>query len=176
MIVRDRPNAIALLFTLRGSVVPEILPHIVCVALFSVVWTALSRWHVVELGRLTIMPVTLLGIVLSILLGFRNNASYDRWWEARKQWGQMVYEIRSLARASRALLAEAPRRRLLHQMLAHAHALKGQLREEDGMAEAARWLSEQDSEALAGKRNRADAILALAGEGLKEFLDPVKKS
>ncbi len=166
MIVRDRPNAIALLFTLRGSVVPEILPHIVCVALFSVVWTALSRWHVVELGSLTIMPVTLLGIVLSILLGFRNNASYDRWWEARKQWGQMVYEIRSLARASRALLAEAPRRRLLQQMLAHAHALKGQLREEDGMAEAARWLSEQDSEALAGKRNRADAILALAGEGL----------
>ena len=121
MIVRERPNAIALLFALRGSVVPEILPHIAFVALFSVVVAALSHYQLIDLTSLTIMPVTLLGIVLSILLGFRNNAAYDRWWEARKQWGQMVNEIRSLARASGALLSEdsAARRALLMQVLAH---------------------------------------------------------
>lgn len=40
---------------------------------------------------------TLLGISLSMLLVFRNNSSYDRWWEGRKLWGQLVNTCRSLA-------------------------------------------------------------------------------
>ena len=38
-----------------------------------------------------------LGIVLSILLVFRTNNSYDRWWEGRKQWGALVNTCRNLA-------------------------------------------------------------------------------
>lgn len=38
-----------------------------------------------------------LGIVLSILLVFRTNNSYDRWWEGRKQWGALVNNCRNLA-------------------------------------------------------------------------------
>ena len=143
MIVRDRPNPIALLIALRGSVVPDILPHILLVALFASAMTLVSQYHVLDVSHYTVMPVTLLGIVLSILLSFRNNAAYDRWWEARKQWGQMVYEIRSLARTSGTLLGnkesgneesdndEPCRRELLGLILAYAHALRGQLREED---------------------------------------------
>ncbi|KYZ84426.1 hypothetical protein A3Q32_08845 [Alcanivorax sp. KX64203] len=143
MIVRDRPNPIALLIALRGSVVPDILPHILLVALFASAMTLVSQYHVLDVSHYTVMSVTLLGIVLSILLSFRNNAAYDRWWEARKQWGQMVYEIRSLARASGTLLSnkelgneklgnDEPRRReLLELVLAYAHALRGQLRGED---------------------------------------------
>lgn len=40
---------------------------------------------------------SLLGIVLSILLVFRTNTAYDRWWEGRKQWGSLVNNTRSLA-------------------------------------------------------------------------------
>jgi ion channel-forming bestrophin family protein len=40
---------------------------------------------------------SLLGIVLSILLVFRTNTAYDRWWEGRKQWGSLVNNSRSLA-------------------------------------------------------------------------------
>lgn len=40
---------------------------------------------------------SLLGIVLSILLVFRTNTSYDRWWEGRKQWGSLVNNTRTLA-------------------------------------------------------------------------------
>lgn len=40
---------------------------------------------------------TLLGISLSVLMVFRNNSSYDRWWEGRKLWGQLVNRSRSLA-------------------------------------------------------------------------------
>lgn len=40
---------------------------------------------------------SLLGIVLSILLVFRTNTAYDRWWEGRKQWGALVNNTRNLA-------------------------------------------------------------------------------
>jgi len=40
---------------------------------------------------------SLLGIVLSILLVFRTNTAYDRWWEGRQQWGALVNHCRNLA-------------------------------------------------------------------------------
>jgi putative membrane protein len=36
-------------------------------------------------------------VVLSILLSFRTNTAYDRWWEGRKQWGELVNNCRNLA-------------------------------------------------------------------------------
>jgi putative membrane protein len=40
---------------------------------------------------------SLLGVMLSILLVFRTNSAYDRWWEGRKQWGALVNNSRNLA-------------------------------------------------------------------------------
>src|SRR3954462_10933300 len=45
------------------------------------------------------------GIVLGVLLVFRNNAAYDRWWEGRKLWGQLINDVRNLCLGSRALAA-----------------------------------------------------------------------
>jgi putative membrane protein len=47
---------------------------------------------------------SLLGIVLSILLVFRTNTAYDRWWEGRKQWGALVNNSRNLALMVHSLL------------------------------------------------------------------------
>lgn len=47
---------------------------------------------------------SLLGIVLSIMLVFRTNTAYDRWWEGRKQWGALVNNTRNLAAALNATL------------------------------------------------------------------------
>src|SRR4051812_23621633 len=44
------------------------------------------------------LTVSILGAVLGMLLGFRTNSAYDRWWEARKLWGSLVNSSRSLAR------------------------------------------------------------------------------
>lgn len=40
---------------------------------------------------------SLLGVILSIFLVFRTNSAYDRWWEARKQWGALVNHTRNMA-------------------------------------------------------------------------------
>ena len=53
---------------------------------------------------------------LSIFLSFRNNACYDRWWEARRQWGAMVGEMRAIGRETAVQLAgeePAVRRRVV---------------------------------------------------------------
>lgn len=40
---------------------------------------------------------SLLGFVISLLLVFRTNTAYDRWWEGRKQWGALVNDSRNMA-------------------------------------------------------------------------------
>lgn len=47
---------------------------------------------------------SLLGFVISLLLVFRTNTAYDRWWEGRKQWGSIVNDSRNLT----SLLAVLP--------------------------------------------------------------------
>ncbi len=53
------------------------------------------NWH----GDITMNTgvFSLLGVMLSILLVFRTNTAYDRWWEARKQWGALVNNTRNLS-------------------------------------------------------------------------------
>ncbi len=53
-----------------------------------------------ELENFMMMDTTvfsLLGVILSLFLGFRTTTAYDRWWEARKQWGALVNNSRNLA-------------------------------------------------------------------------------
>lgn len=40
---------------------------------------------------------SLLGVFLSLLMVFRTNSAYDRWWEGRKQWGALINHTRGLA-------------------------------------------------------------------------------
>ena len=47
---------------------------------------AVDHW-IVALPQSAATPFSVMGVALSLFLGFRNNAAYDRWWEARKLWG-----------------------------------------------------------------------------------------
>jgi len=169
MIVRPRPGPLQLLFVLRGTILPRVLPQVMGVAALSclVVW-GFER----EGGRLphpSPAPMSLLGIALSIFLGFRSNACYDRWWEARKQWGALIIELRSLSRETLALLddggGESPSvgrrtaRRLVHRGIAFAHALAGHLRGHDAAQDITRYLEEAESVRVLGSGNRPDALL-----------------
>ncbi|KAA1173774.1 hypothetical protein FWJ25_10135 [Marinobacter salinexigens] len=164
MIVRDRPGALALMLAWKGSVVPHILPHLILTGLFAIVVTWVSRHHYLDgIVEYTLLPFTLMGIALSILLSVRNTATYDRWWEARKQWGHMVYEIRSLARAGAIYLNPEQRRELLMRCLAHAHLLRGQLRDENVRSDLPSSLSESLIDEALSKRNPAEFMLQQAG-------------
>lgn len=75
---------------------------------------------------------SVLGIVLSILLVFRTNTAYDRWWEGRKQWGALVNHTRNLAIATKVTFPEdekQPLKRMAQLITNFCIALKEHLRD-----------------------------------------------
>lgn len=72
----------------------------------------------------------LLGVVLGMLLVFRTNTSYDRWWEGRKLWGQLVNDSRNLAIKVQAVarVSEQDKQDIGRLLIGFACALKGHLR------------------------------------------------
>ena len=50
-----------------------------------------------ELMSIDTSIFSLLGVFLSLMLVFRTNSAYDRWWEGRKQWGALINHTRGLA-------------------------------------------------------------------------------
>lgn len=55
------------------------------------------RLHQLTVLRIDPVVFSLLGIFLSLMLVFRTNTAYDRWWEGRKQWGALINHTRGLA-------------------------------------------------------------------------------
>jgi putative membrane protein len=73
----------------------------VLIAVYSalIAYLEIEFWKLSEdshLKNLTIMHTTV-GFVLSLLLAYRTNTAYDRWWEGRKLWGSLVNNSRNLA-------------------------------------------------------------------------------
>lgn len=83
-----------------------------------------------ELQQLSIVH-SLLGFVISLLLVFRTNTAYDRWWEGRKQWGALVNNSRNLALKLQAILpvGDAAARAYFRSMIPnYAFCVKNHLR------------------------------------------------
>ena len=57
------------------------------------------RFFHIQHFSIPFLPVGTLGTAVAILLGFRNNSAYDRFWEGRKIWGQLVNDSRSFTRS-----------------------------------------------------------------------------
>ena len=123
MIIRDRPGPRDLLFALRGSVLPTLLPALAVIGIWTSALMLLDAYGTV-LPHLSPTPFTVLGVALSLFLGFRNNAAYDRWWEARRLWGGLLADTRSLVREAALFLPDPQDRdRLLraHRAFLHLH-------------------------------------------------------
>lgn len=72
---------------------------------------------------------SLVGFVLSLLLVFRTNTAYDRWWEGRKIWGAVVNNSRNLALKLSSLVTEdATRQRFRALIINQVMAMKWHLR------------------------------------------------
>lgn len=180
MIVRDKPGFLELFFVYQGSIAPRVMPQILLVALLSslVVW--LHQRFPDLFPELNTASFGFVGIALSLYLGFRNNACYDRWWEGRQLWGRLLFEGRSLIRLSLAYRGQESERhrRSLLRLIAFVGCLRDQLREQDPMPGVRKWLRLDESETIAAAVNRPDRILQLMGEQIavevsNGNLDPV---
>lgn len=79
----------------------KLLPLIITICMYAgtIVWLELDYWKLSETSYVKNIPVMhgLLGFAISMLLVFRTNTAYDRWWEGRKLWGSLVNNSRNLA-------------------------------------------------------------------------------
>ena len=165
MIVREHPSSLQLFFVLSGSVVPKIIGKIIGVTLLSAMILLINN-HIVTLPHISIATMGVFGVALSLFLGFRNNAAYDRWWEARKLWGALIADVRNLGRQSVIFLPEhAARHQLLSCAVAFVHLHRGFLRSTDVRSDIVGWIGEEKSTAVLPHSNPADAALrTMAGQ------------
>ncbi|MGZ5183421.1 MAG: bestrophin family protein [Ramlibacter sp.] len=171
MIVRDRPSALRLFLVMRGSVMPNIWRSLLGTTLLAiaVTWTQGTLWgHKITIGAI---PFTLMGLPLAIFLGFRNNAAYDRYWEGRKQWGELVLRSRNLARQCLSLIDGGDaRERMIRRGIAYAHALRHRLRRSDPGPDVAPWLDKDEWERVRALPNLPHALMLGMGADLQGCL------
>jgi ion channel-forming bestrophin family protein len=119
----------------KADTIRRLFFMIVCIAAYTAIiaWLELTYWNIGQKSGLRNFSIlhTTLGFVLSMLLVFRTNTAYDRWWEGRKLWGSLVNNSRNLAIKLHSLLKDEKDRSFFHRLIpAYAYALRSHLLKE----------------------------------------------
>ena len=121
------------------------------------------------------MPLSipaLLGTAISILLSFKMNQSYDRWWEARKVWGAIVNDSRTFIIQLQSFLSEGEKEtitRLAYRQIAWCYALGRALRGLPALEGSEYLLSANDQIEIAKHNNKPLAIIQLNAREIKDL-------
>ena len=177
MIVRDRPSGLKMFLLLRGSILPRILPPLIINTVIATLVTVNHGDLFALKITLTTIPFSLIGLPIAIFLGFRNNAAYDRFWEGRKLWGELVHKSRSLSRQCQSLIADPQparaslgltdvRVRMIFRAVAFAHAVRHQLRGISGARELSHLLQTPELQRLEKSSNPPDCLMQFMGADL----------
>ncbi|KAG0222032.1 Bestrophin, RFP-TM, chloride channel-domain-containing protein [Mortierella sp. GBAus27b] len=126
-----------LMLRLKGTVILTIWWQVLLTAAYSVAILMIHNYTTWKMNY-SLSLVSVMGMVVSLLLVFRTNTAYDRYWEGRRLWSQMTLGIRNLTRSIWVCVAETETRDLLEKksainlLVAFAFATKHYLREEYG--------------------------------------------
>jgi ion channel-forming bestrophin family protein len=92
----DKVKKLPMVLQFKGSVLKSISKHVIWCGIFG---TIVSILHYFKFPvSQPILGSVIPSIVLGLLLVFRTNTAYDRFWEGRKSWGSLVNTVRNLAR------------------------------------------------------------------------------
>ncbi|WP_345950212.1 MULTISPECIES: bestrophin family ion channel [unclassified Mucilaginibacter] len=120
----------------------------------------------------------ILGTIISLLLAFRSNQAYDRWWEARTLWGAIVNDSRSFARQVLTYIDNLyddndkhdMKERLIKRQMAWCYSLSQQLRGQDAHQSLHEFVSDDERQALANQNNVPLALMEQHGTDLRLLL------
>lgn len=137
----------------QGTVTPKVMPRVTVVAAYA----ALVQVAVTYFPELTlpVTPFEYSGAVLTLILVLRVNAGHDRWWEARKLWGNIVNQSRNLAvvvcaysKSQDPQVATA-----LNWIAAWPHVMRESLRKENQLKEVAAIIGPQEAQSVRQAEN-----------------------
>jgi putative membrane protein len=143
----------------------------------TVLFISLAVYYLTSYFRnfIPLMPIgipTFLGTAISVILSFKLSQSYDRWWEARKVWGSIVNDSRSLVLQVQSFLTKSNQTSInliAHRQIAWCHSLGLSLKDEDAMTGLDVLLSAEECKMISTFGNKPLAILQLNAKTLADL-------
>lgn len=134
-------------------------------------------FHTININIPLSVPMVL-GTVLSLLLAFKSNQAYDRWWEARIVWGAIVNDSRTLTRQLLNFMSDPYisvnvkkfQDRFVNRQIAWCHSLGQSLRNQTPTHKLDKYLEAPELEFVGKHDNVPNALLQLHGRDLKRIL------
>jgi len=128
------------------------------------VWdVAVTAFHFMSTVKEPPLPITLFGTAIALFMGFRTNAAYARWWEARTLWGALINASRSLARIALSLTTSEADGEMRHSVIlrqiAFAHSMRQQLRRKSPHDDIERIAGKETADQALTRQNPANALL-----------------
>lgn len=119
----------------KSSAFKQMLPAFIALALITAAIAYLEQNYFLKYipTNLTLFH-QLTGFVISLVLVFRINSAYDRWWEGRKLWGSLLNNSRNLAMKLNAFVSTSnieARKNIVNLIGNYTYTLKEHLREND---------------------------------------------
>ncbi|MEZ7514654.1 bestrophin family protein [Flavobacterium frigidarium] len=114
----------------------QLIPMMIFIGLYSgaIAYLEIEYWKLSQDSHVKNISIMhgMLGFVISLLLVFRTNTAYDRWWEGRKIWGSLVNNSRNLALKLSAILHEESDRAFFRKIIpSYASILNKHLKDEE---------------------------------------------
>lgn len=154
----------------------KITKELILVTVYAVGIVVLyQNFHFTRISIPIAVPA-LLGTVISLLLAFRSNQAYDRWWEARILWGAIVNDSRTLARQILYFIddpyysAEIQlfKERFIKRQIAWCYGLSQSLRQTNPIAGLERLMKNEEIEFIKAYKNVPMSILELHARDIKK--------
>jgi putative membrane protein len=156
-----------IIFASRGTVIRRVYKRLLFfTGLTALVW-ACDRFYY-RLPGIDALGHTLLGVALGLMIVFRTNSSYDRFWEGRKLWGNLVSAARNLVRGEAAYRGKAAG--LANLATAYALALKQRLRGSKDLSEIKPLLTPEVYAQVTATSNPPSALAYYLSDWIQQAL------
>lgn len=157
----------------------DVIRHVSVATVYVLIISWLDVRYELQDYNLPASIVAILGTVIGLLLGFRTNSGYARWWEARTLWGAIVNDSRTWVRQLIAFSgkqdestdSEAIVGRMAYRQIAWCYALSRHLRGDNPTQDLAGLLDHAEIASFRSSQNVPNAILLRQANDLRELSD-----
>ena len=161
------------------TVFRELWRHLIAIVAYVVTIEYLDIRYELDEVKFPISVVAILGTVIGLLLAFRTNSCYCRWWEARTLWGAIVNDSRTWTRQLLEFTSptgddtEQTVNRMSYRQIAWCYSLSRSLRSEEPTQDLSRLLPAEEISDLADK-HAPNTLLLHQGRELRALREQGK--
>ncbi|WP_369615806.1 bestrophin family protein [Flavobacterium sp. CFS9] len=156
-------------------VLGKIKVELALVMTYTILFEIFHHYFINVAIEIPIAIPTMVGTIISLLLAFKSNQAYDRWWEARIIWGSIVNESRTLVRQMLTFYkdpgfsveANEFKENFTKRQIAWCYSLGQALRNKDAIKPIKDLISEEELNFVKNHQNIPNAILLLHGRDLR---------